>query len=61
MTIFDSSKTDPLLGDSSHARQDAALKPVKEGKEGQDPDSMPEGDVEDSISQKKVADKLSQV
>ena len=61
MTNFDSSKTDPLLEDSSQAKQDGVLKPVKEGKQGRPPGSTLEGDVTDSITQKRVADKLSQV
>ena len=60
MTDLGSSKTDPLLEDSSQAKQDA-LKPMKEGKQGQPPSSMLERDVTDSITQKRVADKLSQV
>lgn len=61
MTNFDSSKTDPLLEDSSQEKQTAGLKPMKAGKQGQPPDSMSEGDVTDSKTQQKVADKLNQV
>lgn len=61
MTMFDSSKTDRLLEDSSQAKQQATLKPVKEGKQGQFPDSISEEHVTDSVTQKRAADKLNQV
>lgn len=61
MTNFDSGKTAPLLEDSSQEKQTAALKPTKEGKQEQPPDSMSVGDVTDSKTQQKVADKLNQV
>ena len=61
MTNFDSSKTDPLLEDSGQAKQEATMKPMKEGKQGQPADSISEEHVTDSINQKRVANKLNQV
>lgn len=61
LTSIDSTKTDPLLGDSSHGGDHAGLKVDKDSKKGQALESMPDGDVTDSAAQKKITDKLSQV
>ena len=61
MANIDPSKTDPLLGDSSHAKKDAGVKVMKEGKQMQAPDNMPDKDITDSVTQKQVAEKLNQV
>lgn len=61
MTSIGSSKTDPLLGDSSHGKEDAGLKVGKASKQGQAPETMLDEDLTDSVSQKKITEKLSQV
>ena len=58
---IDSTKTDPLLGDSSHGIEDAGLQVGKDSKKGQALESVPDEDVTESVAQKKITDKLSQV
>ncbi|KAL3134644.1 hypothetical protein ABBQ32_007654 [Trebouxia sp. C0010 RCD-2024] len=61
LTRIDSTKTDPLLGDSSHGEEHAGLKVDKDNKKGQALENVPDEDVTDSAAQKKITDKLSQV
>lgn len=59
MATFDSNKTEPLLESSAKGDADAKLK--KGGKEEPADRKVSGDDITDSVTQRKVAEKLSQV